>query len=414
MSAIKIVPDGCVTSPEGFLASGMNAGIKKSFRKLDTALIYSEFPAVSAGTFTTNNVKAWPLVHDLKVIRNKSHRVIFSNSGNANCFNGRSGEQAVKISLNLISKKLKVPKKEIFLASTGVIGRVFPVDRIRHAIPELVKHLSKDGGHNAARGILTTDTYAKEIAVRFTIDKKQVTLAAMAKGAGMVYPEMNASGRKISHHGTMLCYLTTDLKISKRMLQKALSDAVDQSFNKIVIDNDQSTNDMVLILANGKSGNRRISSLDKRFKLFQDALAHVCSRIAKDLAKDGEGVTHVCEVVVKGAKTQEEAKRLCDRISTSMLFKTMLAGGDPNWGRIMGSVGASSVSFSPRLNIAFDGLPILVNGKEKLKNRNRLRQILKKKEYQLEMNLKSGRFEERYWTTDLTKFYVWINSTYST
>lgn len=411
--SFKIVPDGSVTTPEGFVASGMNAGIKKSFRKFDVAFIYSETPAVSAGTFTTNQVKAWPLLHNLKVIRNHFHRAIFSNSGNANCFNGVSGKRAVNISLDLIAKKLKIPKNQIFLASTGIIGRVFPIERIKIAIPQLIDHLSKDGGHNAARGILTTDTYPKEIAVRFTIDGKTITLAGMAKGAGMVYPHMNATGVNHAHHATMLCYLTTDLNISKSMLQKAVSEAVDQSFNKVVVDNDQSTNDMVLILANRKAGNKTIRKEDGRSRVFQEALNFVCAHIAKDLARDGEGVTHVCEVVVKGAKSQEEGRRLCDRISCSMLFKTMLAGGDPNWGRIMGSVGASGVSFSPKLDIAFDGVPILVNGKEKLKNRNRLRQILKKKEFQLAINLKSGKFEERYWTTDLTKFYVWINSTYS-
>ena len=412
--SFKVVPDGSVTTPEGFVASGMNAGIKKSFRKFDVAFIYSKVPAVSAGTFTTNRVKAWPLVHDLKIIQNRVHRVIFSNSGNANCFNGASGQRAVSVSLDLISKKLRIPKNQIFLASTGIIGRAFPIDRIKTAIPQLIGHLSKDGGHHAARGILTTDTHPKEIAVRFLIDGKPVTLAGMAKGAGMVYPDMNATGIRNAHHATMLCYFTTDLKISKPMLQKALSKAVDGSFNKVVIDNDQSTNDMVLVLANGKAGNRTIRTADKRFKIFQEALHFACTHIARDLARDGEGVTHVCEVMVKGAKSREEGKRLCDRISCSMLFKTMLAGGDPNWGRIMGSVGASGVSFSPKLDISFDGVPILLNGKEKLRNRNRLRQILKKKEFRLEVNLKSGKFEERYWTTDLTKFYVWINSTYST
>ena len=412
--SFKVVPDGSVTTPEGFVASGMNAGIKKSFRKFDVSFLFSEAPAVSAGTFTTNRVKAWPLIHDLKVIRGKHHRVIFSNSGNANCFNGASGKKAVEVSLGLISKKLKVPKTQIFVASTGVIGRAFPIDKFRSAIPQLIDSLSKDGGHNAARGILTTDTHPKEIAVRFMVDGKPVTLAGMAKGAGMVYPDMNATGIRRAHHATMLCYLTTDLKISKPLLQKALSIAVDRSFNKIVIDNDQSTNDMVLVLANGKAGNQMLTKPDKRFKVFQEALNFVCDHIAKDLAKDGEGVTHICEVIVKGAKTQEEARRLCDKISCSMLFKTMLAGGDPNWGRVMGSVGASGVAFSQRLNVSFDGIPILVNGKERLSNRNRLRQILKKKEYRMEVNLKSGRFSERYWTTDLTKFYVWINSTYST
>ena len=192
--SFKVVQDGSVTSPAGFMASGMNAGIKKSFRKFDVSLIYSETPAASAGTFTTNRVKAWPLLHDLKVIQEPRHRVIFANSGNANCFNGNTGKQAVSVSLDLLSRKLKVSKRQIFLASTGIIGRAFPIDQVEKAIPELVKHLSKDGGHDASRGILTTDTHPKEIAVRFTMDRKVVTVAGMAKGAGMVCPDMNATG----------------------------------------------------------------------------------------------------------------------------------------------------------------------------------------------------------------------------
>ncbi len=416
--SFKILSDGSVTKPEGFLASGMNAKIKKSSRKLDVSLIYSETPAVSAGTFTTSRVKAWPLLHDIRIIRNRYHRVIFSNSGNANCFNGKTGERAVIVSLNLLSRKFKIPKKQIFLASTGIIGRAFPVDRIEKAIPTLIQSLSKDGGHDAARGILTTDTHPKEIAVRFLIDRKPVTLAVMAKGAGMVYPDMNATGIRNGslkgRHATMLCYLTTDLNISKLMLQKALSQSVDNTFNKIVIDNDQSTNDTVLILANGRARNKRITSADKRFRIFQEALTYVCEFIAKGLVRDGEGVTHVCEVVVKGARNPQEGRKLCDTISSSMLFKTMLAGEDPNWGRLMGSVGASMVAFSPKLDISFDGIPILLNGKEKMSNKSRLRRILKKKEFRLEINLKSGKHQERFWTTDLTKFYVWINSRYST
>ena len=411
--SFKVIPNGSVTTPAGFLASGMNAGIKKSFRKSDVALILSESPAVCAGTFTTNQVKAWPLLHDLKVIRKPNHRVIFSNSGNANCFNGKSGKQAVLASLKLLSKKLKVSKSQIFLASTGIIGRAFPVEKIEAAIPTLISHLSREGGHQAAHGILTTDTYPKEIAIRFTIGGKQVTMAAMAKGAGMVCPDMNATGIK-GKHATMLCYITTDLSISKSLLQKALSYAVDHSFNKMVIDNDQSTNDMVLALANGRAKNPKVTKEGKDFELIKKALVLICDDMTRKLVKDGEGVTHVCEVVVKGAKTPDEARRLCYQVSTSMLFKTMLAGEDPNWGRVMGSVGASQVAFSPSLDIAFDGVPILKNGAELLRNKQKLRKTLKKKEFRLEINLKKGRFEERYWTSDLTKFYVWINSRYST
>ena len=212
----------------------------------------------------------------------------------------------------------------------------------------------------------------------------------------------------------MLCFLTTDLRISKSALQKALSFAVSRTFNKVVIDNDQSTNDTALILANGHAGNRIIKSEDKRFRLFQEALFRICSYLAHQMVRDGEGVTHVCELVVKGARTQEQSERLCRQIASSMLFKTMLAGEDPNWGRLMGSIGASGVPFSPALNISFDGIPILLNGREKMSNRKRVRRALGKKEFRLEINLKSGKYEDRFWATDLTKFYVWINSRYST
>lgn len=415
---LTVVPSGSITNPKGFRAAGMYCGIKKSFRKFDVALIQSEVPAVSAATFTTSRVKAWPLQHDIGVVSGAQHRVIFANSGNANCFNGVGGKRAVSRILNVLSRKLKIPKRQIFVASTGVIGRPVPIEKIERAIPTLVENLSAKGGHDAARGILTTDTVPKEVAVRFIVDAKPVTLAAMAKGAGMVNPNMNArgnwNGRVGVREATMLCFLTTDLAISKKMLQKALSTAVGQTFNRLVIDNDQSTNDMVLMLANGKAGNRMILQQDRRFALFQEALDYVCASTAHALARDGEGVQHVCEIVVKGARSPIEGQNLGRQIASSMLFKTMLAGEDPNWGRLMGCIGSSGVSYSPHLDISFDGVPVLLNGREQARNRTRIRQILKKKEYRLEVNLKRGKFGERFWATDLTKFYVWINSRYST
>ncbi len=410
----KIVPNGSVSSPEGFLASGMHAGIKKSFRKYDVSLIYSENPAVSAGTFTTNRVKAWPLYHNIRVMKNRFHRVVFANSGNANCFNGLSGKSAVTKTLALVSKHLKVSKNQIFVASTGIIGRAFPMAKIEPAIPILVENLSREGGHDAARGILTTDTRPKELAVRFTIDGKTVTVAGMAKGAGMLYPHMTVDGKpEVPKHATMLCYLTTDLNISKAMLNEALLSATEASFNRIAIDNDMSTNDMVIILANGRAKNRKIVSCDERFERFQRALNIVCTHIAKEMVKDGEGVTHTCELLVKGARSGVEARKVCERIATSMLVKTMFAGGDPNWGRLLCCVGSADVSFSEKLDISFDGVWILKNGRELVQNKSKLRQILKKKEFLLTIDLKSGRGEERFWMADLTKFYVWINSSYS-
>lgn len=413
----QVIPHGTVTSPNGFKASGMYSGIKKNARKYDVSLIVSDVPAVSAGTYTTNNVKAWPLYHNLKVQNHKTHRVIFANSGNANCFNGETGRKAVRVSLGLLSKLLSVKKEQIYLGSTGIIGRPFPVDVIKKAIPQLVENLSVEGGHDAARGILTTDTTTKEIAVKFHVDGKTATVAAMAKGAGMIYPTMNRDGKRSSlkgKHATMLCYMTTDLAISKKMLAKALETVVQKSFNKIAIDNDQSTNDMAIILANGQAGNPVITKKDERFNLFVEALEHICLYIARGLIRDGEGVTHVCEIRVTGAKNPADADKLCRVIGNSMLVKTMFAGSDPNWGRLMGCVGSSGVAFSPKLDILFEGVPILKNGIEVEENKNKLRQILKKKEFHLEVNLKKGKAEDRFWTTDLTKYYVWINSQYST
>ena len=418
MMKFQVLVDGSVTDPKGYLASGMHCRIKTSFRKPDVALIRSVRPAVAAGTFTTNSVKAWPLLYDLKIMRRPHHRVIFANSGNANCFNGPMGKRAVSETVRMLSSLLHVPKSEIFVASTGIIGRRFPIEKVRKAIPKLIRDLAPDGGHLAARGILTTDTIPKEIAVRFEIDHQPVTLAVMAKGAGMVEPQMNGSGIWAGglkgSHATMLCFLTTDLHISKPMLQRAVEYAVEKTFNRLVIDNDRSTNDMVLILANGEAGNKKITVPDSRFKLFQEALVYVLECTALNLAKDGEGVKHVCEVVVTGAKNRSEAERLGRQISTSMLFKTMLAGEDPNWGRLMGCVGASSVSYSPALDISFDGIPVLRNGREQSSNIRNVRHVLQKKEFRLVVNLKEGKSSDRFWATDLTKFYVWINSTYST
>jgi glutamate N-acetyltransferase / amino-acid N-acetyltransferase len=410
--------NGSVTDPQGFHASGMHCGIKTTFRKYDTALIVCDGAAVSAGTFTTSTVKAWPLLHDIKIIEKPYHRVIFANSGNANCFNGKSGKQAVQAALGLLSKGLQIPKDEIFVSSTGIIGRPFPVKKIERAIPKLITALSKEGGHDAARGILTTDTIPKEIALRLRVDGKAVTVAAMAKGAGMVLPEMNAKGKRsssslVGKHATMLCFITTDLNISKRMLQKAISFAVGKTFNRLVIDNDQSTNDTVLALASGKAGNKKVALDDADYQKFQAALVYICEYIALNLAKDGEGVRHVCEVHVKGAQKPEDAERLGRQIASSMLVKTMLAGEDPNWGRVMGCVGACNVAYSPKLDVRFDGIPVLQNGMGRKKNTSRVRRILKKKEFKLEVNLKRGIYSDRFWATDLTKYYVWINASYS-
>ena len=408
--AWQLIKNGGVTSPKGFLASGMRCGFKPLTRKFDCSLIVSEKPATSAGVFTVNQAKAWPLLYNQSVILKPKHRAILANSGNANCFNGESGKRAVRSSLKLLSTTLKMKKEEIILASTGIIGKPFPIEKLEAAVPVLVNQLSKAGGADAARGILTTDTYPKEIAVRFRIGSKKITLGAMAKGAGMVFPHMTLTGER---HATMLCFLTTDLAISKLMLAQALAEATDRTFNHIAIDNDMSTNDMVVVLANGLAKNEPIIKPDRSFEAFKKVLTDVCAHIARELVRDGEGVRHVCEISVQGAKTREDAKLVGKQIATSMLVKTMFAGEDPNWGRVVAAVGASGAQFSKDLDVAFDGVYILKNGKGLLRNRSQVRKVLQKKEFVLQVNLKKGSIEERFFTSDLTKFYVWINSRYS-
>ena len=283
-----------------------------------------------------------------------------------------------------------------------------------------LKQLSKEGGADAARGILTTDTIPKEFAVRFRIGGKQVTLGGIAKGSGMVHPHMALPGRQErassstgERHATMLCFLTTDLAISKPMLKEALSQVTNRTFNNIAIDNDMSTNDMAVVLANGLAGNPHIDHHGKSFDTFVKALHSVCSHLARELVKDGEGVRHVCEIFVKGAKTPEEARAAAKQIATSMLVKTMLTGEDPNWGRVVAAIGASGVEFSKSLDISFDGIYILRNGRYLVWNKSKIRKVLHKKEFVLQVDLKKGVCEETFLTTDLTKFYVWINAAYS-
>lgn len=394
---------GTVTTPLGFLAAGIRSGIKQK-RKHDSSLILSRVPAVAAGTFTKNRAKAWPVVYSMRAIQSPQHRAILASSGNANCFNGAAGRAAVQDSVETLARILKVGPEEILIAQTGIIGIPFPINRFKRALPKLVKRLSREGGRQAAKGILTTDHRTKEVGLSFYLGTKRVTIGAIAKGAGMVHPQM----------ATMLCFITTDVRITKRLLRRALRRAVDETFNQIAIDNDQSTNDTVLILANGEAENSTITKVDHRYRLFRDALEEVCRYVARELVRDGEGVTKVCTLHVSGAKRPTEAERVARQIGTSMLFKTMLAGADPNWGRLVAAIGASGVAFSPkRLDIAFDGVSVLSHGKLRVTNLPRARRVLAKREFDLAIGLGKGRGRAEFITSDLTQKYVAINASYS-
>lgn len=401
------VNKGTVTSPLGFTASGMYCGIKRNKRKYDCSLIYSQAPCVAAGTFTLNKVKAWCVLHSMKAVRIASkHHAILATSGNANCMNGKEGKEALEESVAETAALLKVGSDEILAAQTGLIGVKFPTQRLKRALPQLVKKLSEDetGGRAAAKGIITTDRTIKQVAVSFYIQDKKVTIGAIAKGAGMVHPNM----------ATMLTFITTDCSITKALLRRALRHAVDDSFNKIAIDNDMSTNDMVLVLANGAAQNAMLQKVDRDYHLFREALEAVCRIIAYEMVKDGEGVMHVCTLRVKGTKSPTQAEKAARQIANSMLFKTMLAGADPNWGRIAAAIGASGVSFDPEeLNISFGGIPVVHNGRMRALNLPKARRVLQRKDFTIDISVGKGRGSAEFVTCDLTAKYVMINSAYS-
>jgi len=404
--SIKKINGGTVSTPRGFKASGLHCGIKAKSKKPDVALVVSDVPAVSAGMFTKNRLKAWPVLHSMRVIKkSEKHRAIIANSGNANCINGPRGKDAVGAVIRSTSEHTGIPEKEILICSTGIIGVRLPVLKITRAMPRLVKQLSVRGGHRAAQGIMTTDTRAKEIAVSFSIGKTEIRIGAIAKGVGMCQPNM----------ATMLNFITTDCAIKRPMLYKALRSAVNKTFNMMSIDNDVSTNDTVFILANSRAGNRRITSADENYRKFEEALTYVTMQMTKELVKDGEGATKFCEILVSGAKSLEDAEKAARTIANSMLFKTMLAGADPNWGRIAAAVGASGAIFYPnRLTISFDGIKLFSNGKYLISARPDVKKVLKRDEFKIEVALNKGRHSASFFTCDLTKGYVQINAAYST
>lgn len=395
---------GGVTTPIGFYASGMHAGIKKKKKRYDVSLIVSRMPAVAAGTFTTNKVKAWPVLHSIKAIRGAKHRAILASSGNANCMNGPNGKQTVQDCVNETSRLLNVSPEEVLISQTGLIGVPFPVTAFKRAIPKLIHKLSEDGGHAAAKGILTTDLSTKEVALSVNIGGAKVTIGACCKGAGMVHPNM----------ATMLCFITTDVAITKPLLRRAIRHAVDDTFNKMAIDNDMSTNDTAIVMANGEAGNPTITKVGKDYWLFRDTLEEVCRIMAYEMVKDGEGVTHVCTLRVSGAKNPTEAEKAARQIANSMLFKTMLSGADANWGRICAAVGASGVDFDTnQLNITFGNANVVNHGRLKVLNLPKARRILQRKEYTIDVTIGKGRGRAQFVTSDLTTKYVLINSSYS-
>ena len=400
--------DGGVTAAQGFLASGVYAGIKK--KRKDMALVYSTVPAIGAGTFTTNVVKAAPVKWDMKVTKESEYvQAVVLNSGVANACTGVEGDVNNELMAKAVAEVMQIPISAVYTASTGVIGKQLPIDIIQEGIKLLVVELKEgnEAGTLAAEAIMTTDTYSKECAVSFMVDGKEIRIGGMAKGSGMIHPNM----------ATMLGVVTTDLAITKELLQEALSADVKRTFNMISVDRDTSTNDSLLVLANGLAGNKEITEKNTDYNNFCEALNIVTTDLAKKMAADGEGATKLFEVQVIGANTEEEAVTLSKSIITSSLVKTAVFGNDANWGRILCAMGYAGVNFDPDqvdLYIESDdgNLKLVENGMATDYSEETATKILSGKVVKAIADLKTGNATATAWGCDLSYDYVKINADY--
>ncbi|MDO4542416.1 MAG: bifunctional glutamate N-acetyltransferase/amino-acid acetyltransferase ArgJ, partial [Bacillota bacterium] len=327
---------GAVTAAQGFQAIGVHVGVKSSNTdKKDIALIYSEKPCTLGAMFTTNVVKAAPVQYDIEILAKGTAQAVFVNSGNANACTGSQGHEDVRITAKAVARSLGIAEDLVLVSSTGVIGQNMPMDRILAGVELAAANLSAEGGHEAAEAILTTDLHTKEMALKVDLDGVEATIGGIAKGSGMICP----------HMATMLAFITTDAVIEQKVLQQALTEAVAGSFNQISVDGDMSTNDSVILLANGLAGNAAIEPNTKAYQTFVDALTRICVYLAKKIARDGEGATHLLEVRVEGAKTLAEARQIAKSIVSSNLVKAAIFGKDANWGRIICAAGYAGVDF---------------------------------------------------------------------
>lgn len=401
--------DGGVTAAKGFQAAGGAAGIKKDGIK-DMALVYSEVPCVAAGTFTTNVVKAAPVKWDQRIVYHyPTAQAVVCNSGVANACTGEEGFGYCKETAGTAAEVLNVPEDAVLVASTGVIGKQIPMDKIAAGVKMLAPKLAatREAASEAAQAIMTTDTKQKEVAVTFTVGGKEVTIGGMCKGSGMIHPNMC----------TMLAFVTTDLAITKELLQEALSAVVRDTYNMVSVDGDTSTNDTVLLLANGLAGNPEITEKDEDYEAFLEALLEVNTVLAKKIAGDGEGATALFEVKIVGAKSKEDAVILSKSIVTSSLTKAAIYGHDANWGRILCAMGYSGVSFDPeKVDLFFESaagrLQIIENGVAVDYSEEEATKILSEPEVTAIADVKMGEESATAWGCDLTYDYVKINADY--
>ncbi len=402
-SNLEIIQGG-VTAPAGFLAGTACAAIKKA-NKRDLGVIYSSVPAAAAGVFTRNKVKAAPVLVSMKRLASGSARAVVVNSGNANACNGDQGVRDALAMAAEAADVLDIPAEGVLVASTGVIGKKMPMDKVLPGVRAAAGEVSLDGGPLVARAIMTTDTFPKEAAVQLVLGGRKVTIGGMAKGSGMIHPDM----------ATMLCFITTDAAVSAACLKKALLHAAALSFNMITVDGDCSTNDMTVIMANGMAGNKTVEDEGDDYARFRDALTAVCISLAKAIARDGEGATKMIVVQVLGAVTEQDARLAARSVAGSSLVKAAVFGNDANWGRVICAAGYSGACFDPdRVDIFLGDVQVAEDGGSLEFSEELALDVLRKDTVTITLDLKMGGYGATAWGCDLSYDYVKINADYRT
>ncbi len=399
---------GGVCAPIGFKAGGIHCGIRKNRTKRDLSLILSETTANAAAVYTTNLVKGAPLTVTKNNIKDGKARAIICNSGNANTCNA-DGIEIAEQTCELLGNALGIDKTDVVVASTGVIGQPLDIEPIKNGIPPLLEALSENGSLEAAEGIMTTDTKAKEVAVEFKIGGKTCKIGGIAKGSGMIHPDM----------ATMLVFITTDCNISSEMLRKALSTDIESTFNMVSVDGDTSTNDMVCVLANGMAENMEITAEGDDFNTFMKALNTLTVYLCRCIAGDGEGATKLLECKVKGAESEDTAKTVAKSVICSSLTKAAMFGADANWGRVLCAIGYSKADVDVnKIDVSFKSgkgeIPVCAKGAGIDFSEEKAKEILLEDEIEILINLNSGEYEATAWGCDLTYEYVKINGDYRT
>ena len=400
--------NGSVSSPAGFKAAGVTAGFKKS-GAADCAMIYSELPCNAAGAFTSCVFAAAPVrVCQEKLAKHTPIHACFINSGNANACTGENGMENARKTCRMVAEALNINEDSVLVSSTGRIGVQMPMDIVQKGVNLSSSSLSVDGGIDASKAIMTTDTVNKSVALELTLPEGKVRIGAMTKGAGMIDPSMKVL------HATMLCYITTDAEVSSSDLQKVLDKDIESSFNRITIDGDMSTNDTTILMANG-AGNVKITSGSPSFEIFTDAVLQVMQSLARQMVMDGEGATKFIEVKVVNAQNYDDAKKLAEAVANSLLCKTAWFGCDPNWGRVVAALGYAKVDFNPDLvNIYYDGIPVVRDGGDAGTPEEDLADVMKKREFTVLCDMNCGDVDYWVWTSDVTYEYVKINADYHT